>query len=119
MRKPPKHVYSHSITLHVAQGVDVWQEVASADIAIEGVNVQPSSATVRNKDNTEVTLRAMLFADSRYTSPALDWWALKEQSETNGSLLTLTFEGNTFHVISVDKLYNEYGQLDHWEVGLI
>ena len=117
-RKPPANVYGHNVTLQTCTGVDRWQEPTWSTQAISGVNVQPANGIALTKDNAQVQYTAMLFADSLYTSPALDWWDLKNTSEAAGHPLTVVFEGNTFTVVQVDKIFNEFCAFDHWEVLL-
>lgn len=117
-RKPPAHVYAHSVTLQVCTGVDRWNHPAWAEYSVDHVNVQPASGTTMSKDDTEVQLNALLFADSLYTVPALDWWALKDASEAAGQPATVVFENRQYTVVDVAKLFNEFGIFDHWEVAL-
>lgn len=117
-RKPPAHVYAHSVTLRTCTGVDRWNAPTWDEQTVEHVNVQPASGTTMNKDNTEVQLNALLFADSLYTVPSLDWWGLKDASEAAGQPATVVFENRVYTVVDVAKLYNEVGMFDHWEVAL-
>lgn len=117
-RKPPAHVYAQNVTLRVCTGVDRWNVPTWAETAVTHVNVQPSSGTTMTKDNTEVQLSGILFADSVYTAPALDWQAQKDASEAAGQPAMVVFEGHAFTVVDVAKLFNEFGIFDHWEVGL-
>ena len=117
-RKPPVHVYAHNATLRVCSGVDRWNAPTWSATAVSHVHVQPASGTIITKDNTEVQLSGMLFADSLYTVPTLDWQAEKDASEAAGQPATVLFEGRVYTVVDVAKLYNEFGIFDHWEVGL-
>lgn len=117
-RKPPAHVYGHSVTLRTCSGVDRWNAPTWTTQTVTGVNVQPCTGTTMAKDNTEVQYTAMLFADSLYTSPALNWWDIKETSEAAGQPVTVVFNGRVFTVVQVDQIFNEFCDLDHWEVAL-
>lgn len=117
-RKPPAHVYAQTATLRVCSGVNRWNAPTWSETSVGHVNVQPASATVLTKDNTEVQLSGMLFADSVYTAPALDWQAKKDESEAAGQPATVVFEGRVYTVVDVAKLFNEFGMFDHWEVAL-
>ena len=117
-KKPPAHVYAQEVTLRVCTGVNRWNAPTWEETVINHVNMQPASGTILTKDNTEVQLSGMLFADSVYTAPALDWQAKKDASEAAGQLATVNFEGRIYTVVEVAKLFNEFGIFDHWEVGL-
>lgn len=117
-RKPPAHVYAQTVTLRVCTGVDRWNAPTWNETTVNHVNVQPASGTTMTKDNTEVQLTGMLFADSVYTEPTLDWQAMKDASEAAGQPATVVFEGRVYTVVEVAKLFNEFGAFDHWEVAL-
>lgn len=117
-RKPPAHVYAHTVTLRSCSGVNEWQEPTLTEQTVYHVCMQPGFNTILSKDNTEADVSAMLFVDGLYSSPALDWQAIQDESESNGQTATVEFEGRVYTIVSADKLYNEFGAFDHWEVGL-
>lgn len=117
-RKPPAHVYAQTVALMEYIGMDRWEMPEYKATRIQHVNVQPASKTVLTKDNTNVQLTGLLFADSLYTAPAIDWQAAKDRSEAAGGPLSVIFEGRHYTVIEVAKLFNEFGAFDHWEVSL-
>lgn len=119
MRKPPKHIYGMTVTFRVATGIDRWSAVTWTDYTISGVNVQPSHDTARTKDNTEVSLKAIVFVDSAYSNPFLSLLALQNQSEANGHQMKCTWGGENMTVASVEPIYDEFCRLDHIEVGCI
>jgi hypothetical protein len=119
VRKPPKHIYGMTVTFHVATGIDRWSAVTWTDYPISGVNVQPSHDTARTKDNTEVSLKAIVFVDSAYSNPFLSLLALQNQSEANGHQMKVTWAGSDMTVASVEPIYDEFCRLDHFEVGCI
>ena len=119
IRKPPRYVYGHNITVRVCNGIDRWQNPSWDEISLSGVNVQSTNETRRTADNTEVVMRSIIFVDSLYSTPHLDLEALKAQSEENGAQMTIVFNGQTYTVISVDALDDERCRLDHYEVGCI
>lgn len=121
MLKPiPEKILKHEVTFQVCSGVDAWQNPSYDSQVVKSCCVQPSSETRKTKDNTEVVLRALLFIDARYSSPAsLDIEGLKDTSESNGHALTVIFNGRTYTVESVDVLYDDEGIYHHSEVGLV
>lgn len=116
--KPPKHVYNSAITLKVCTAVDKWQAPTFASYTITGVNFQNAHETRLNYDNTEVVLRALVFIDSDYSTPHYDLWALQKQSEANGQAMHIEAGGDDYEVLIVDRIENQYGRFDHWELSL-
>lgn len=116
--KPPKHIYNASITVNVCTGVDRWQEATVESTVVNGVNFQNDHDTRLNSDSTVVTLNALVFIDSDYSKPALDYWNLQKTSEANGKPLTVTYSGDEYEVLNVDRIENPFGKLDHWELSL-
>ena len=119
MRKPPKHIYGMTVTFHVATGIDRWSAVTWTDYTITGVNVQPSHDTARTKDNTEVSMKAIIFIDSAYSNPFLSLVALQHQSESAGHQMKVTFGSDEMTVAAVEPIWDEFCKLDHYEVGCI
>lgn len=108
-----------TVTFHVATGIDRWSAVTWADYPIAGVNVQPSHDTARTKDNTEVSMKAIIFIDSAYSNPFLSLVALQDESEAHGHQMKVTFGSENMTVASIEPIYDEYCRLDHFEVGCI
>lgn len=119
VRKPPKHVYGMECTFHVASDIDKWSAVQWTDYAINGVNVQPAHDTTRTKDNTEVSVKAVIFIDSAYSNPFYSLLTLQKESESHGHQMTVTWGGETMTVATVEPLYDEFCRLDHFEVTCI
>ena len=71
-RKPPSHLYGHSITLRVCTGVDTFQNPTWREYAVTGVNVQESTGTVVTAANTDASRRSLMFVDSLYTAMEKD-----------------------------------------------
>ena len=44
---------------------------------------------------------------------------MQRQSEKNGQPMTLVFQGTPYTVLTVETLYDDTGQLHHWELGLV
>lgn len=118
-RKPPAHVYNEAATLRVCTGTDRYQRPTFDDYPVSGVNLQSTNETRKTSTNTEVLLRSVAFFDSVYTTPQLDLDTLKTQSEAKGHSMQLLAGNDTYTVMTVDSNKNEYGELDHYEVGLV
>ena len=115
----PSRILKHNITLRVCSGVDVWQNPQWTSYQIANTVMQPTHETRKNVNNTEVMLQGLCFIDARRSSPSgLDIQALQQASEANGQPMTLVFGGNSYTVLAVDTLYDDEGNLHHWEVGL-
>ena len=54
----------------------------------------------------------------RSTPRGLDFDAMQRQSERNGQPMVLVFQGTPYTVLTVETLYDDTGQLHHWELGL-
>lgn len=119
MEPIPSKILTHSVTLMACTGVDVWQNPTYTETPVSKVCMQPTHETRRTRDNTEVVLRSLLFADAVRSVPALDYEALQIQSEAAGHPLRLTFGNNTYTVLMIDKLFDDKGKLHHWEMGLV
>lgn len=118
-RKPPPYLYGHHVTLRVCTGVDLFQNPVWEEHEITGVNVQASTGTVLTAVNTDASRRSLLFADSLYTVPQLDWMRLKHESEDAGKRMQVVYNGDTYVVEAVDRIEDEFCRLDHWEVELV
>lgn len=118
-RPIPSRILQHTVTLHVTTGVDAWQNPTVKDYEVKRVCVQPTHETRMNRNNTEVSLRSLLFVDAHRSAPRLDWETLQDESLTAGSAMTLTYNGRIYTVIAVDALIDDTGRLHHYEVALI
>jgi hypothetical protein len=83
------------------------------------VNIQESTGTTVTAANTDASRRSLLFADSLYTEPQLDWMRLKHESEDAGQRMQVVKGGEVYTVEAVDRLEDEFCNLDHWEVEMV
>ena len=116
MRKPPKHVYAHTIILEICSEVDRWREPTYTETVITGVCFQPTHDTIRTKDNTEVQMQAVVFIDSEYSRPFIDMVDAQDESEANGHAMVINFMERNYTVAKVETLFDEFGRIDHYEV---
>lgn len=111
---------THTVTLLVPSQVDAWGHTEPAEITVTHCCVQPTNATHKSQQNTEVVLRSICFIDRRISRPAdLDIQALKDQAEAAGGQLQLVYGSQTYTVQSVDVLIDDTGKYHHTEVGLV
>lgn len=116
MRKPPKHVYAHTVTLKKCSAIDQWRDPTFTETTISNVCVQPTHDTIRTKDNTEVQMQAVIFIDSLYSRPFVDMVVAQDTSEANGHAMIITFGTHDYTVAKVETLFDEFGRVDHYEV---
>lgn len=122
----PRRILRDTLTLSVPSGFDRYQKpVAPTVYTVANVHLQADNSTHKTAQNTEVTLRGVLFVDARYSTPALDYEALQEATQAAGGVMTCTVtnkRGGTsgpFTVAVVDGLPDDEDNLHHWELGLI
>lgn len=118
-RKPPSHLYRHNITLRVCTDVDTFQNPVWREYDVKHVNFQASIGTAVTALNVDAISRSLMFVDSLYTSPQLDWMRLKRESEDAGKRMQVIFMGDTYTVEQVKRIEDEYCRLDHWEVEMV
>jgi hypothetical protein len=120
LKSIPARILKHTATLKVANSADSYEKPTYTDYALSRVCMQPSNVTVKAKDNTDVSLRGILFVDARLSVPkGIDIKAYKAQADTAGGDLKIVFGGDTFTVQTIDFLYDDIGALHHTEIGLI
>jgi len=116
----PSSILTHSATLRICTGVDVWENPSFQDVPLSRICVQPTHSTVMTKDNTEVGLNSTAFVDARLSVPAgYDFQAAQDTSEANGSPLHLIYNGRDYVVLLVDALCDDTGTYHHAELGLV
>lgn len=122
----PRRILRDTLTLSVPGGVDRYQKPTDpTTYTVSNVHLQSDNSTHKTANNTEVTLRGVLFVDTRYSTPALDYWALQEAAQAAGGVMSCTItdrRGNTtgpYSVLVVDGLPDDEANLHHWELGLV
>lgn len=121
----PRRILRDTVTFSIPAGFDRYQApLEPEEYTVSCVHIQNTNETRRATDNTEVTLRAILFVDARYSTPQLDYWALQEWAQTNGGVMTCTVTdrrggvSGPYNVLVVDGLPDDEDNLHHWELGL-
>ena len=106
MLKPiPKKIMRSTATVNVCTGTDRYQNQQYTAHIVKHVHLQPTNEIRKTQDNTDCTLRAILFVDARVSTPFLDWCAL--------------LRGTEYTVMGVDELRDDTDELHHWEVSLV
>lgn len=119
MLKPiPGKILQSSASVAVCTGVDRYQHQTVTTYTVNRVHLQPTNEVRKTKDNTELTLRSILFVDARISKPYLDWTALFQSAANVKGDVKITVRGVTYTVISVDELRDDEDHVHHWEIGL-
>lgn len=122
----PRRILRDTLTLTVPGGFDRYQNPTDPTVyTVQNVHLQADNSTHKTPQNTEVTLRGVLFVDARYSTPHLDFWALQAAVQAAGGVMTCSVtdrRGNTtgpYEVQVVDGLPDDEANLHHWELGLV
>ena len=122
----PRRILRDTATFSVPSGFDRYQNPLTPTVyTVANVHIQADNSTHKTAQNTEVTLRGILFVDARYSTPALDYEALQEATQALGGVMTVTVADRhggsmgPFTVVVVDALPDDESNLHHWELGLV
>jgi hypothetical protein len=122
----PRRILRDTATFSVPSGFDRYQNpLAPTVYTVANVHIQADNSTHKTAQNTEVTLRGILFVDARYSTPTLDYEALQEATQKLGGVMTVTVADRhggmigPFTVVVVDALPDDESNLHHWELGLV
>lgn len=126
----PRRILRDTMTLYVPTSFDRYQKPVfdpqqTTSYTVQNVHIQADNSTRKTAQNTEVTLRGIIFIDARYSTPALDYEALQEAAQAAGGVLTCTVtnrrggQSGPFSVLVVDALPDDEDNLHHWEIGVV
>ena len=122
----PRRILRDTAVFSVPSGFDRYQNpVSPPTYTVENVHIQADNSTHKTAQNTEVTLRGILFVDARYSSPKLDYVALQESAQAVGGVMAVTVtdkHGSStgpYTVLVVDALPDDEDNLHHYERGLV
>ena len=120
MLKPiPARILRSEATVKVCSGVDRYQNQTYTEYAVKRVHLQPTNEIRKTQDNTDCTLRAILFVDARISSPSLDWCLLLQTAHANKGDVRVVVRNVEYTVMGVDELRDDTDNLHHWEVSLV
>ena len=120
MLKPiPSKILKSTATVKVCSGVDRYQNQTYTEYTVDRVHIQPTNEIRKTQDNTDITLRSVLFVDAHTSTPVLDWYALLQTAHTNLGDMRVIVRGQEYTVIGVDELRDDTDCLHHWEVSLV
>ena len=120
----PSVMLKDSAVFHVPVSVDDYQMPVYEDLVVNHVHIQNSNVIKTSVTNEEVVLRAILFVDTKRSTPVYDYMALAAQAEAIGAQITVTVTeaaGNSaeYTVETVDAVPDVPAtRTHHTEIGL-
>ena len=115
----PAQILKSTATVKVCNGVDRYQKQTYTEYTVKRVHLQPTNEIRKTESNTDCTLRAILFVDSRISTPALEWRALLKSAHDLCGDMRVIVRGDEYTVMGVDELRDDTDQLHHWEIALV
>lgn len=110
MRQIPKKLLIHTVKLHKTLSKDRWGKAELDEgTEIRRVRVEPSRKIVRDKNNAEIRLAAVLFYDCVNSQPRDIHFNVDD---------ILSFYGQKYRVLNVEPLFDGEN-LHHYEVELV
>ncbi len=119
LRPIPARIMRSTVTVKACNGVDRYQNQTYDEYTVSRVHLQPTSEIRKTTDNTDQSLRSLLFVDRRHSQPSLDWEQLLTSAHAAGGDLRVIEGGTEYTVLTVDALRDDTDQLHHWEIGLV
>ena len=121
----PRSILRDTLTLYVPQSFDQYQNpVNVSTYTVNNVHLQMDNSTIKRSDNSEVTLKGVVFIDARLSCPRLDYEELQEAVQAAGGVMTCRVtdrRGKTskeMTILAVDALPDDEDNLHHWELGV-
>lgn len=122
----PRRILRSTAVFSVPGGFDRYQNPLEPTVyTVHNVHLQADNSTHKTAQNTEVTLRGVLFIDARYSTPSLDYEALQEAAQAAGGVMTVTITDRRggvtgpYTVEVVDVLPDDEDNVHHVELGLV
>jgi len=121
----PSVMLKDSAVFHVPVSMDKYQKPVYQDYEVSHVHIQNSNEVRRTSMNEEVVLRAILFVDSKKSTPIYDYMSLVASAQAVGADMTVTVteaSGNSFEytVVLVDAVPDVPAtRTHHTEIGLV
>ncbi len=121
----PSVMLKDSAVFHVPVSMDKYQKPVYQDYEVSHVHIQNSNEVRRTSMNEEVVIRAILFVDSKKSTPIYDYMSLVASAQAVGADMTVTVteaSGNSFEytVVLVDAVPDVPAtRTHHTEIGLV
>ena len=119
MLKPiPARIMRSEATVKACTGLDRYQKQIFTEYTVKKVHLQPTNEIRKAADNTDCTLRSILFVDRKHSTPTLDWWSLFNTAHRMGGDVKVVVRGEEYTVFTVDELRDDTDEFHHYEIGL-
>ena len=118
LRPIPAKIMRTTATVKAGTGKDFYGNPTYTEITVRKVHLQPTNEIRKTATNTDCTLRSILFADNRNSTP-LDWWRIFNTAHDLGLDVKVVVRGQEYTVFSVDELRDDTDHFHHWEIGLL
>lgn len=118
LRPIPAKIMRSTATVKACTGLDLYQNPTYSEQTVKRVHLQPTNEIRKAADNTERTLRSILFADNKNSTPTIDWWGLFKTAHEAGGDVKVIVRNVEYTVFSVDELRDDTDCFHHWEIGL-
>lgn len=111
MRAIPRNLMPHEVMYHkhVKSGGFYDEGTLDKGIRVRYVRLEPSSRVIRDKNNAEIQLAAVLLYDCRNSSPKNIIFKTDD---------VVIFNGDSYRVQTAEPLY-DHKKLHHYELGLV
>ena len=119
MLKPiPAKIMRSTATVKACTSLDRYQKPVYTEKTVNHVHLQPTNEIRKTADNTDCTLRSILFVDKVHSTPTLDWWGLFNTAHALGGDVKVVVREQEYTVFTVDELRDDTDMFHHWEIGL-
>ena len=115
----PSRILRSTATVKACTGIDRYQNQTYTEYTIHKVHVQPTNEIRKTPNNTDCTLRSILFVDARKSTPFIDWDAIFTTAQQLSGDVRVIIRGVEYTVQSVDALRDDSDILHHYEIGLV
>ena len=105
-------------TVMACTSLDRYQKPVYTEKTVKHVHLQPTNEIRKTADNTDCTLRSILFVDKVHSTPTLDWWGLFNTAHALGGDVKVIIREQEYTVFTVDELRDDTDMFHHWEIGL-
>jgi hypothetical protein len=105
-------------TVKACTSLDRYQKPVYTEKTVKHVHLQPTNEIRKTADNTDCTLRSILFVDRVHSTPTLDWWELFNTAHALGGDVKVVVREQEYTVFTVDELRDDTDMFHHWEIGL-
>lgn len=118
LRPIPARIMRTTALVKAGTGKDFYGNPTYTEYTVNRVHLQPTNEIRKTVSNTDCTLRSILFADDRNSTP-LDWWGIFNTAHALGVDVKVVVRGQEYTVFSVDELRDDTDAFHHYEISLL